>query len=199
MFSLSFWKKSGGNISKLGEVFLSNPTLNTTKNERKCRLSNHLHRHYSPFYFIYRNHNNVLNNKAYVSITKTRCALIANDYQKGFPKQKWPFYLWESLHSRRSFVLGELSFARMPSRQYCLSMNKLHCYNWSPELVKCSRQHQYDLVTQHGLTQILGHPKLFQTLNARHICQNWTFLEIQNFGQSILGHHTILLLLTTMN
>ena len=52
---------------------------------------------------------------------------------------------------------------------------------------------------QHGLAQILGHPKLLKNLNAPHICQNWTFLEIQNFGQSILGHHTVLLLLTTMN
>ena len=39
------------------------------------------------------------------------------------------FYASKSLHTRKSFVLGELSFARMPSRQYCLSMNKLHCYN----------------------------------------------------------------------
>ena len=80
-------------MSKLGEVVLSNPSLNTTKNERKCRLSNHSHRHYSPFYFIHGNYNNVLNNKAYLSITKTCFALIANDYQKRSPKQKWPFYL----------------------------------------------------------------------------------------------------------
>ena len=35
----------------------------------------------------------------------------------------------KSLRSRKSFVLGELSFARMSLQQYCLSMNKLHCYN----------------------------------------------------------------------
>ena len=34
-----------------------------------------------------------------------------------------------SLHSRKSIVVTKLSFARMPSRQYRLSMNKLHCYN----------------------------------------------------------------------
>ena len=35
----------------------------------------------------------------------------------------------KSLHSGRSFVLVELSFARMPSRQYCLSVNRVHCHN----------------------------------------------------------------------
>ena len=37
------------------------------------------------------------------------------------------YEICKSLHSRKSFVLGELSFARMPSRQYCLRMNKVHC------------------------------------------------------------------------
>ena len=41
---------------------------------------------------------------------------------KEFPTSK-------SLHSRKSFVLVELSFARMPSRQYCLKVNKVHCCN----------------------------------------------------------------------
>ena len=39
----------------------------------------------------------------------------------------WRRRIWnicKSLHSRKSFVLGELSFARMPSRQYCLKVNK---------------------------------------------------------------------------
>ena len=45
----------------------------------------------------------------------------------------------KSLHSRKSFVLGELSFARMPSRQYCLKVNKLHCWNCRPELVNCGQ------------------------------------------------------------
>ena len=105
----------------------------------------------------------------------------------------------KSLRSRKSFVLGELSFARMPSRQYCLSMNKLHCYNWSPQLVKCSQWQPYGVVTQHGLTQILGHPKLLQNLNAPQICRNYTFLKIQNLGQSMLGHHTIWLSLAAIN
>ena len=106
----------------------------------------------------------------------------------------------KSLHSRKSFVLRELSFARMPSRQYCLSVNKLHCYNWWPELVKCTQWQPYGVVTQHGMAQILGHPKLLQKLNASHnIFQNWTFLQIQNFGQSMLGHHTIWLSLAAMN
>ena len=48
-------------------------------------------------------------------------------------------YLSKSLHSRKSFVLGELSFARMPSRQYCLKVNKLHCWNCRPELVNCGQ------------------------------------------------------------
>ena len=43
----------------------------------------------------------------------------------------------KSLNSRKSFVLGELSFARMPSRQYCLKVNKVHCWNWRPKLVNC--------------------------------------------------------------
>ena len=109
------------------------------------------------------------------------------------------FGICKSLHSRKSFVLGELSFARMPSRQYCLSMNRIHCYNWSPELVKCSQWQPYGVVTQHGLTQILGHPKLLQNLNAPQICQNYTFLKIQNLGQSMLGYHTIWLSLATIN
>ena len=39
------------------------------------------------------------------------------------------YEICKSLHSRKSFVLGELSFARMPSRQYCLKVNKVHCWN----------------------------------------------------------------------
>ena len=49
------------------------------------------------------------------------------------------FCCCKSLHSRKSFVLGELSFARMPSRQYCLKVNKLHCWNCRPELVNCGQ------------------------------------------------------------
>ena len=45
----------------------------------------------------------------------------------------------KSLHSRKSFILGELSFARMPSRQYCLKVNKVHCWNCRPELVNCGQ------------------------------------------------------------
>ena len=45
----------------------------------------------------------------------------------------------KSLHSRKSFVLGELSFAGMPSRQYCLKVKKLHCWNCRPELVNCGQ------------------------------------------------------------
>ena len=36
-----------------------------------------------------------------------------------------PFILCKSLHSRKSFVLGELSFARMPSRQFEGEQNSL--------------------------------------------------------------------------
>ena len=125
----------------------------------------------------------------------TDCIIIFYHYIK----ERIYCLIYKSLHSMKSFVLGELSFTRMPSRQYCLSVNRLHCYNWSPELVKCSHWQQYGVVTQHGMAQILGHPKLLQNLNAPHICQNWTFLEIQNFGQSMLGHHTILLSLAAMN
>ena len=78
----------------------------------------------------------------------------------------------KSLHSRKSFVLGELSFARMPSRQYCLKVNKVHSCNWRPELVNCGQWQPWGVVTQHGMTQILGHPKLLQKLNAPHICRN---------------------------
>ena len=82
----------------------------------------------------------------------------------------------------KSFVLGELSFTRMPSRQHCLRGNRIHCYNWWPELVKCSQWQPYGVVSQHGMGQILGHPKLLQNLNAPHICRNWTFLETQILG-----------------
>ena len=88
--------------------------------------------------------------------------------------QESELYWSKSLHSRKSFVLGELSFARMPLRQYCLSMNKVRCWNWSPELVKCRQWQQYGVVTEHGLTQILGHPKLLQNLNAPQILQGYT-------------------------
>ena len=124
----------------------------------------------------------------------------------------WSIYLgnmlplWEwcvgihskSLHSRKSFVLGELSFARMPSRQYCLKVNKLHCWNCRPELVNCGQWQPSSVVTQHGKTQILGLPKLIQKLIPPHICRNWTFLRIQNFDLSILGHHTSWLSLAAM-
>ena len=65
------------------------------------------------------------------------------------------FYHWNSLTAGSSFVVTELSFARIPSRQYCLNMNRLHCYNWSPELVKCRQWEQYSVETQHVLPQIL--------------------------------------------
>ena len=76
----------------------------------------------------------------------------------------------KSLNSRKSFVLGELSFARMPSRHYCLKMNKVHCWNWRPELVNCGQWQPSGVVTQHGITQILGLPKLLQKLIPPHIC-----------------------------
>ena len=105
----------------------------------------------------------------------------------------------KSLHSRKSFVLGELSFARMPSRQYCLKVNKLHCWNCRPELVNCGQWQPWGVVTQHGKTQILGLPKLLQKLIPPHICRNWTFLRIQNLGLSILGQHTSWLSLAAMD
>ena len=97
----------------------------------------------------------------------------------------------KSLHSRKSFVLGELSFARMPSRQYCLKMNRVHSCNWQPELVHCTQWQPSGVLTQHGMTQILGQPKLLQKLKEPHICWNWTFLGIPNFGPFHLGspHH----------
>ena len=57
------------------------------------------------------------------------------------------FTLCKSLNSRKSFVLGELSFARMPSRHYCLKMNRVHSCNWRPELVKCSQWQPCGVVT----------------------------------------------------
>ena len=99
----------------------------------------------------------------------------------------------KSLNSRKSFVLGELSFARMPLRDYCLKMNRVHSCNWRPELVKCSQWQPCGVVTQHGITQILSHPKLLQKLNGPHICRNWTLLGIPNFGSFHVGspHHMV--------
>ena len=79
----------------------------------------------------------------------------------------------------------------MPSRQYCLKMNRIHSCNWQPELVHCTQSQPSGVVTQHGMTQILGHPKLLQKLKEPHICRNWTFLGIPNFGSFHLGspHH----------
>ena len=92
------------------------------------------------------------------------------------------------LHSRKSFVLGELSFAGIPLRQYCLSVNKIHCYTWSPELVKCSQWQPCGVVTQHGLTQILGHPKLLQNLNPPQIYMSKLHIfKNSKFGATHVG------------
>ena len=110
---------------------------------------------------------------------------------KSVSKPDWMYsrhsYKSKSLHSRKSFVLGELSFARMPSRQYCLKVNKLHCWNCRPELVNCGQWQPWGVVTQHGKTQILGLPKLLQKLIPPHICWNWTFLRISKFWSFHLG------------
>ena len=53
-----------------------------TRDERKSRLSDHLHGHYSLFDFIHRNHNNVWDINAYSPITKTRFALLASNAKK---------------------------------------------------------------------------------------------------------------------
>ena len=39
------------------------------------------------------------------------------------------FYSCKSLHSLKSIVLEKLSNFRMPSRHYCLKVNRLHCWN----------------------------------------------------------------------
>ena len=79
----------------------------------------------------------------------------------------------------------------MPSRQYCLKVNRIHSCIWRPELVKCSQWQPCGVVTQHGMTQILSHPKLLKKLNGPHICRNWTLLGIPNFGSFHVGskHH----------
>ena len=137
-----------------------------------------------------------INQRTWYKVSKNNVTVYSAIYsQIWFCHDTCPIY--KSLHCRKCIVVTELSFARMPSRQYCLSMNKLLCYNWSPELVKCSQPEQYSVETQHVLPQILDHLKLLQYLNASYICRNWTFLETQNFGQYMLGLHTILLLLTT--
>ena len=49
------------------------------------------------------------------------------------------------------------------------------------------------MVTQHGMTKILSHPKLLQKLNGPHICRNWTLLGIPKFGSFHVGspHHMV--------
>ena len=51
--------------------------------------------------------------------------LISKDVSIGLHFFQHSLNSCKSLHSRKSFVLGELSFARMPSRQYCLKVNKV--------------------------------------------------------------------------
>ena len=79
----------------------------------------------------------------------------------------------------------------MPSRQYCLKVNRIHSCNWRPELVKCSQWQPCGVVTQQRMTQILSHPKLLKKLNGPHICRNWTLLGIPNFRSFHVGskHH----------
>ena len=41
----------------------------------------------------------------------------------------------KSLAAWNPIVLAKLPFARMPSRHYCLKLNTLHRWNWSPKAV----------------------------------------------------------------
>ena len=47
--------------------------------------------------------------------------------------------LWKSLRSRRSFVVTELSFSRMSSRQHSLNLNTLYCWSCWTHVVKCNQ------------------------------------------------------------
>ena len=97
---------------------------------------------------------------------------------------------WEITPQQETLCSGRTFFCQNAFETVLFEHEQTSLLQLITRIIKCSRQHQYGLVTQHGLTQILGHPKLFQNLNAPHIFRNWTFLEIQNFGQSIWGHHT---------
>ena len=55
----------------------------------------------------------------------------------------------------KSFVMGELSFARMSLSCNCMKMNEIQFYNCLPKLVHCSQDEQYGVVTQDGLPKIL--------------------------------------------
>ena len=62
--------------------------------------------------------------------------------------------------SQKSLVLGELSFASMPSSCNCMKMNGIQFWNCLPKLVHCSQSHPCGVVTQHGMTQNLGFLKM---------------------------------------
>ena len=81
----------------------------------------------------------------------------------------------KSLHSRKSFVPTEPSIFRMPSRHYCLKMNTLHCRNWSPELVNCSRWEQYSMQSQ------MQYPKLWVSQNCSKTNMHHIYSEIRHF------------------
>ena len=56
----------------------------------------------------------------------------------------------------KSFVLGELSSAKMPLSCNCMKMNKIQFCNCLPKLVYCSQWQPYGVVTQHGLPPNFG-------------------------------------------
>ena len=74
-----------------------------------------------------------------------------------------------------------------------MKMNEIQFYNCLPKLVDCSQEEQY------GVGPKMDCPKFWISKNVqfRHMCG--AFCVVQNLGQSMLGHYTILLLPATLD
>ena len=80
--------------------------------------------------------------------------------------------------SGSSIVLGELSFARMSSRHYCLKFNALHCWNWSPHvIVAISRIKCHNLKCEDPNS---GSPKIHITTNYMTNVMIWAHFPISS-------------------
>ena len=103
--------------------------------------------------------------------------------------------------SQKSLVLGELSFASMPSSCNCMKMNGIQFWNCFPKLVHCSQSHPCGVVTQHGMTQNLRFLKMSNfNIYVVHLAFG-AILGDSKFGSchSMLGHHTTWVSLATLD
>ena len=80
-----------------------------------------------------------------------------------------------------------------------MKMNGIQFCNCFPKLVDCSQEEQYGVETQHVLPKIVDLQKCPILTHVWCIQVLEQFLVIQNLGQYMLGLHTVLLLLATLD